>query len=205
MRWGWATKWWFIVYSYSQQPMRREGWRHAKTGALLKLRLLKKEKKKKNFFWGPAGGAGLEESRRLSSTTTSQWRCAVQLLASRPSVETLGATSCLHSPRIFYTLLFFSAAWLGSFPTCTFLPHVSVIPVFRPTASLKPVLLNIRVKEKHTLNKLPRLLYRVFFVWLSFRPWLLLVVLDHLSVLECTVVLSNAADSIRLQIKLGLA
>lgn len=176
-----------------------EDWRTAETPPL------EKRKKKKNFFWGPAGGAGLEESRRLSSTTTSQWRCAVQLLASRPSVETLGATSCLHSPRIFYTLLFFSAAWLGSFPTCTFLPHVSVIPVFRPTASLKPVLLNIRVKEKHTLNKLPRLLYRVFFVWLSFRPWLLLVVLDHLSVLECTVVLSNAADSIRLQIKLGLA
>lgn len=182
-----------------KQPMRRQPWRHRRTGAVHKTPPLLE----KLFFWG--AGAGLEESRRLSSTTTSQWRCAVQLLASRPSVETLGATSCLHSPRIFYTLLFYSAAWLGSFPTCTFLPHVSVIPVFRPTASLKPVLLNIRVKEKHTLNKLLRLLYRVFFVWLSFRPWLLRVVLDHLSVLECTVVLSNAADSIRLQIKLGLA
>lgn len=70
-----------------KQPMRRQPWRHRRTGAVHKTPPLLE----KLFFWG--AGAGLEESRRLSSTTTSQWRCAVQLLASRPSVETLGATS----------------------------------------------------------------------------------------------------------------
>lgn len=113
------------------------------TGAMSGLRPL--TQKRSSFFSGgrraaPALRSPVAWAPERRPNGVAQFSCWPVDLLSKHWAQLVAYIAFLYSTR------FFSnggrAAWLDSFPTCTSLPHVSVISVLRPTASLKPVLHN---------------------------------------------------------------